>query len=87
MSFGVADQSNIHDFKLAAEACFPMISAVIAEIKNQTYPGKCFLNITLATDIVNHKVNFELACLSLCHFNRWGVFDIAMSSASFLLVS
>ncbi|RVW55847.1 5'-nucleotidase SurE [Vitis vinifera] len=57
----VAGKSNVHDFKLAAEACLPMISAVLSEIKNQRYPERCFLNIDLPTDVVNHKVNFKLA--------------------------
>ncbi|XP_019075720.1 uncharacterized protein LOC100242666 isoform X2 [Vitis vinifera] len=52
----VAGKSNVHDFKLAAEACLPMISAVLSEIKNQRYPERCFLNIDLPTDVVNHKV-------------------------------
>ncbi|CBI26244.3 hypothetical protein VitviT2T_006502 [Vitis vinifera] len=51
----VAGKSNVHDFKLAAEACLPMISAVLSEIKNQRYPERCFLNIDLPTDVVNHK--------------------------------
>lgn len=65
LSFRVAGKSNVHDFKLAAEACLPMISAVLSEIKNQRYPERCFLNIDLPTDVVNHKVNFKLACMSL----------------------
>ncbi|RVX22300.1 5'-nucleotidase SurE [Vitis vinifera] len=60
----VAGKSNVHDFKLAAEACLPIISAVLSEIKNQRYPERCFLNIDLPTDVVNHKVNFKLAYCS-----------------------
>ncbi|KAK9288739.1 hypothetical protein L1049_017203 [Liquidambar formosana] len=51
----VSAKSNIHDFTLAAEACLPIISAILTEIKNQTYPQRCFLNIDLPTDVVNHK--------------------------------
>ncbi|KAL9232870.1 hypothetical protein vseg_007933 [Gypsophila vaccaria] len=47
--------SNIDDFNLAAEACLPIISAVLAEIKNKTYPQRCFLNIDLPTNVRNHK--------------------------------
>ena len=65
MSFRVAGESTIHDFKLSVEACLPMISAVLAEIKNQRYTERCFLNIDFPTDVVNHKVNFQTACMSL----------------------
>ncbi|GAV84845.1 SurE domain-containing protein [Cephalotus follicularis] len=51
----VGGKSNVHDFTLAAVACLPIISAILAEIKNQTYPRKCFLNIDLPTDVANHK--------------------------------
>ncbi|GMH28480.1 hypothetical protein Nepgr_030323 [Nepenthes gracilis] len=47
--------SNVNDYTLSAEACLPIISAVLADIKNQTYPGRCFLNIDLPTDIQNQK--------------------------------
>ncbi|XP_057486534.1 uncharacterized protein LOC130772612 [Actinidia eriantha] len=47
--------SNIRDFTLAAEACLPIVNAILAEIKNKTYPTKCFLNIDLPTNIANHK--------------------------------
>ena len=43
----------------------PIISSIMAEIKNQRYTERCFLNIDLPTDVVNHKVNFILAPLSL----------------------
>ncbi|XP_071732318.1 uncharacterized protein [Rutidosis leptorrhynchoides] len=49
------DTSNINDFTFAAEACLPIISAIFAEIKNKTYNQKCFLNVALPTDILNHK--------------------------------
>lgn len=54
-------KSNIQDFTLAAEACIPIITAIIAEIKNQTYPLGCFLNIDIPSDVANHKVNLRLA--------------------------
>ncbi|KAK9671957.1 hypothetical protein RND81_12G066200 [Saponaria officinalis] len=47
--------SNINDFDLAAEACLPIINAVLAEIKNKTYPQRCFLNIDLPTNVRCHK--------------------------------
>ena len=65
MSFRVEGTSNINDFKLSAEACLPIISSIMAEIKNQRYTERCFLNIDFPTDVVNHKVNFILASLSL----------------------
>ena len=38
----VAGTSNINDFKLSAEACLPIISSIMAEIKNQRYTERCF---------------------------------------------
>ncbi|XP_076894872.1 uncharacterized protein LOC143547299 [Bidens hawaiensis] len=51
----VEGTSNITDFTLAAEACLPMINAIFVGIKNKTYPKKCFLNVDLPTDVLNHK--------------------------------
>ncbi|XP_021857703.2 uncharacterized protein [Spinacia oleracea] len=51
----VGGVSNIDDYGLAAEACLPIINAVLAEIKNKTYPQRCFLNIDLPTNIRCHK--------------------------------
>ncbi|PIA31789.1 hypothetical protein AQUCO_04900223v1 [Aquilegia coerulea] len=50
-------RSTIQDFKLGAEACLPLLNAVLTEIKNKTYPEaqRCFLNIDLPTNIANHK--------------------------------
>ncbi|KAI5400853.1 uncharacterized protein LOC127095291 [Lathyrus oleraceus] len=47
--------SNLHDFTLAAQACIPVISALLADIKNQRYPHKCFLNIDIPSNVANHK--------------------------------
>ncbi|RHN53306.1 putative survival protein SurE-like phosphatase/nucleotidase [Medicago truncatula] len=52
---GVKGKSNPHDFALAAQACIPIISTVLVDIKNQSYPGKCFLNIDVPNDVANHK--------------------------------
>lgn len=51
----VGGKSNIHDYALGAEACLPIINAILAEIRNQTYPQRCFLNIDLPSDVANHK--------------------------------
>ncbi|WOH08464.1 hypothetical protein DCAR_0727905 [Daucus carota subsp. sativus] len=51
----ISGKSTAKDFKLSAEACLPIISAIIVEIRSKTYPLKCFLNIDLPTDISNHK--------------------------------
>ncbi|XP_058073745.1 uncharacterized protein LOC131222617 isoform X3 [Magnolia sinica] len=48
-------RSSISDFKIGAEACLPIINAIIAEIKNRTFPQGSFLNIDLPTDVVHHK--------------------------------
>ncbi|CAI9762155.1 unnamed protein product [Fraxinus pennsylvanica] len=49
-------RSNADDFTLAAEACLPIIIAILSEIKRDTYPQNCFLNIDVPTDVRNHKV-------------------------------
>ncbi|KAK7405901.1 hypothetical protein VNO78_07513 [Psophocarpus tetragonolobus] len=51
----VKGKSNLQDFTLAAQVCIPIINAVLVEIKNQSYPRKCFLNIDVPNDIANHK--------------------------------
>ncbi|KAM7485513.1 hypothetical protein LguiA_001522 [Lonicera macranthoides] len=51
----VEGKSSISDFTLGAEACLPIINAILAEIKNKTYPQRCFLNIDLPTNVANHK--------------------------------
>lgn len=51
----VGGKSNVDDYVYGAEACLPIISATLSEIKNQTYPRRCFLNIDLPMDIRNHK--------------------------------
>ncbi|OVA18851.1 Survival protein SurE-like phosphatase/nucleotidase [Macleaya cordata] len=51
----VGGKSSIHDFKLGAEACLPIINEILTDIKNKTYSPRCFLNIDLPTDVVNHK--------------------------------
>ncbi|KAM7280110.1 hypothetical protein ACFE04_007244 [Oxalis oulophora] len=48
-------KSNTDDFTLAAEVCLPIIRAITAEIRNQTYPISCFLNVDVPTDVSNHK--------------------------------
>lgn len=58
-TFRVRGKSSVNDFKLGAEACLLMIDAVLSEIKNKTYSHRCFLNIDLPTDAVNHKVIFR----------------------------
>ncbi|XP_057958241.1 uncharacterized protein LOC131151076 isoform X2 [Malania oleifera] len=51
----VGGKSSIDDYSVAAEACLPIISSILAEINKQTYPQRCFLNIDVPTDAVNHK--------------------------------
>ncbi|PIN00363.1 5'-nucleotidase [Handroanthus impetiginosus] len=51
----VGGRSNVNDYALAAEACLPIISAMVSEIKKKTYPRNCFLNIDVPTDVANHK--------------------------------
>ncbi|KAA3455711.1 5'-nucleotidase SurE-like [Gossypium australe] len=56
----VGGKSSVDDYTLAAEACLPIFRAILAEIKNKSYPLNGFLNIDLPTDIANHKVYFKL---------------------------
>ncbi|XP_052189452.1 uncharacterized protein LOC127799451 [Diospyros lotus] len=51
----VGGTSNTDDYTLAAQACLPIINAMLAEIKNKTFPQKCFLNVDLPTNVANHK--------------------------------
>ncbi|KAL7601286.1 hypothetical protein Lser_V15G25767 [Lactuca serriola] len=51
----VGGTSSINDFTLAAEACLPLISSILVEIKTKTFPQKCFLNVDLPTNVLNHK--------------------------------
>jgi len=51
----VGGTSNVDDYTVAAEACLPIVDAILAEIKNKTYPQKCFLNVDLPTNIASHK--------------------------------
>ncbi|KAF7850191.1 hypothetical protein BT93_L5770 [Corymbia citriodora subsp. variegata] len=43
------------DYTLAAEACLPIIGAILDKIRNHSYPNGSFLNVDLPTDIANHK--------------------------------
>lgn len=51
----VGGRSNIDDFTLAAEACVPIISAILGSIRSRTYNLRCFLNIDVPTNVANHK--------------------------------
>ncbi|XP_059299020.1 uncharacterized protein LOC132051811 isoform X1 [Lycium ferocissimum] len=51
----VGGKSKVDDFVLAAEACMPIITAILAEIKNKIYPQNCFLNIDVPTDVAHSK--------------------------------
>ncbi|RZC88384.1 hypothetical protein C5167_016195 [Papaver somniferum] len=56
----VGGKSSDDDYKLGAEACLPIINAVLTEIKNGTYFQRCFLNIDIPTDVVHHKAPIEV---------------------------
>ncbi|KAE9455359.1 hypothetical protein C3L33_12739, partial [Rhododendron williamsianum] len=51
----VGGTSKVDDYTLAAEACLPIVNAMLAKIKNKTYPQKCFLNANLPTNVASHK--------------------------------
>ncbi|CAL9153207.1 uncharacterized protein LOC103993956 isoform X1 [Musa acuminata AAA Group] len=48
-------KSNVHALRLAADACLPLINAVLNELKTKTYPEGSFLNIIVPTDVANHR--------------------------------
>lgn len=58
----VKGKSNPLDFTLAAQVCIPIISAILVEIKNQSYPKRCFLNIDVPNNVANHKVYCNYFC-------------------------
>ncbi|XP_074330215.1 uncharacterized protein LOC141667567 [Apium graveolens] len=62
-------KSTANDFKLSAEACLPIISAILVEVRSKTYPLKCFLNIDMPTDISNHKVRLAAFTAIIVCFN------------------
>ncbi|BAU00787.1 5'-nucleotidase SurE [Vigna umbellata] len=51
----IKGKSTLNDFVLAAQVCLPIISAVLVETKNPSYPRKCFLNVDVPNDVANHK--------------------------------
>ncbi|PIN19719.1 5'-nucleotidase [Handroanthus impetiginosus] len=51
----VGGRSSVNNYALAAEACLPISSAIVSEIKKKTYPRNCFLNIDVPIDVANHK--------------------------------
>ncbi|KAK1382985.1 hypothetical protein POM88_020720 [Heracleum sosnowskyi] len=59
----IGGKSTVKDFKLAAEACLPIINAILADVRNKKYPQKCFLNIDLPTDVLNQKVDHQISLM------------------------
>lgn len=53
--YGAGGRRSIDDFALAAEACLPIISSILAEIGKNAYPLNSFLNINVPADVTNHK--------------------------------
>lgn len=65
-------KSDVHDLKLAADACLPLINAVLYELKAKAYPEGSFLNVDVPTDVANHKVIHETQHLLRHHiFNTY----------------
>lgn len=60
--FRIKGKSTLNDFILAAQVCLPIISAVLVETKNPSYPRKCFLNVDVPNDVANHKVYYNYFC-------------------------
>ncbi|KAH6808874.1 Survival protein SurE-like phosphatase/nucleotidase [Perilla frutescens var. frutescens] len=53
--YGAGGRHNVDDFALAAEACMPIISGIVTEIKKNAFPRNSFLNIDVPADVANHK--------------------------------
>ncbi|KAL3365910.1 hypothetical protein AABB24_010836 [Solanum stoloniferum] len=51
----VGQKLNVDDFTLCAEASISIITAMLSEIKNKTYPQNCFLNINVPREVANNK--------------------------------
>ncbi|KAJ3705466.1 hypothetical protein LUZ61_009171 [Rhynchospora tenuis] len=51
----VGSKSTVDDLKLAAEACMPLINAVVYEVKNKSFPEGCFFNVDVPTDVSHFK--------------------------------
>ncbi|XP_024017797.1 uncharacterized protein LOC21387954 [Morus notabilis] len=47
----IPGKSHVDDFTHSAKACLPILSAILTDIKNQTYKHECFLNVAFPTDI------------------------------------
>lgn len=62
LRYGPGGRRNVDEFSLSAEACLPIISGILAEIRKNTYPRNSFLNINIPADVVNHKVILDLLC-------------------------
>ncbi|KAK1387800.1 5'-nucleotidase SurE-like [Heracleum sosnowskyi] len=52
--------SSVNDFTLAAEACLPILSAILVEIRKKNYVQNYFLNINVPPNVLNHK-GYKLA--------------------------
>ncbi|KAL8162197.1 hypothetical protein V2J09_013686 [Rumex salicifolius] len=62
------------NYPAAAEACLPIISTVLADIKNKSFPKTCFLNIELPSDIHRHK-GYKLTTQGNC-FRKTNWIDV-----------
>lgn len=79
MPFRVGGKSKVDDYALAAEACLPIIGAILDRIRNHSYPNGSFLNVDLPADIANHKVNFTNCCLT---GRQYGIIRIIIPTTS-----
>lgn len=82
-----AGKSQISDFTLSAKACLPIIDAVLAEVKSQSYPQRCFLNIDLPTNVANHKVttNLLLQCQEQYGPQNFGLASLLVKARFWLI--
>ncbi|RWR72649.1 Survival protein SurE-like protein phosphatase/nucleotidase [Cinnamomum micranthum f. kanehirae] len=51
----VGGKSSVDDFKIGAQACIPIINALLTDMRNGTYHRGSFLNINLPADILHYK--------------------------------
>lgn len=65
-------KSDVNHFIVGAQACLPIINAILADVRMNTYLRKSFLNINLPADIANNKVAilFNSFCTSFLFFHN-----------------
>lgn len=56
MACRVTGKSDVQNFVACAEACLPIINAILADLMAKAYPQTSFLNVNIPADVAHHKV-------------------------------